>query len=89
MHFQPQYLQLDPPYTPDNYRTAIEAAAKLKPKVILIDSASHENDVVNEHHDRELTRMAGKDFEKRDKAKFAAWVEPKKLHGLLLNCLLQ
>jgi chemotaxis response regulator CheB len=56
MHFPPQYLQLDPPYTPDNYRTAIEAAAKLKPKVILIDSASHENDAVNEHHDRELTR---------------------------------
>ena len=57
--------------------------------MILIDSASHENDAVNAHHDRELTRMAGKNFEKRDKAKFAAWVEPKKLHGLLLNCLLQ
>jgi AAA domain len=90
-HFQPQYLQLEPPFTPDNYRAAIEAAAKLKPKpkVILIDSASHENDAVNEHHDRELTRMAGNDYDKREKAKFAAWVQPKQLHGRLLNCILQ
>ncbi|SRR6266436_2666712 len=89
LHFTPMYLQLEPPFTPDKYREAITEAAKLKPKVILIDSGSHENDAVNEHHDAELTRMAGKDYEKRDRMKFAAWIEPKKQHGLLLNCILQ
>jgi len=90
-HFQPQYLELEPPYTPARYKEAIELAMKLKPKpkVILIDSGSHENDAVNEHHDRVLTKMAGNDYAKRDKMKFAAWIEPKAEHAQFLNCVLR
>jgi hypothetical protein len=68
------------PFRPTNYTAALRELKKLKPKVAIIDSVSHMHDGpggVLEWHDEELTRLAGQDQAKRDKANFTAWVRPK------------
>lgn len=40
-------------------------------------------------HDAELTRMAGNDLGKRERAKFSAWIKPKAEHNRLVNRMLQ
>jgi hypothetical protein len=90
--FRFQYYRLDPPFTPMRYQEAIEAAVKAKAGAVIVDSMSHEHEGeggILEWHDKELTRMAGNDYEKRDKIKFTAWIEPKKAHNKLVNSILQ
>ena len=87
-----QYYRLDPPFTPMRYQEAIEAAVKAKAGAVIVDSMSHEHEGeggILEWHDKELTRMAGNDYDKRDKMKFTAWIEPKKAHNKLVNAILQ
>src|SRR5262245_4878135 len=66
-HFRFMYYELEPPFSPQAYQDAIEAAVKAKAKVILTDSLSHEHENILEWHDRELTRMAGSDYKQREK----------------------
>jgi hypothetical protein len=87
-----QHLPLEPPFSPMAYQEAIAVAVKAKAGCIIVDSASHEHEGeggILEWHDRELDRMAGKDFEKRERVKFTAWIEPKRAHNKLVNKILQ
>jgi hypothetical protein len=71
---------LTPPFRPTAYTDALKEAAKLKPAVTIVDSASHMHDGpggILEWHEEVLDRMAGTDYNKRQRSTFAAWVEPK------------
>ena len=82
---------IDPPHTFERYTEALEAAAKLNPAVLIIDSASHMHDGPGgmlEQHDNEVDRRAGNDFAKRDRVNMAAWIKPKKAENHFIYRLL-
>lgn len=71
---------LEPPYTYARYQEAIEAATEVGAKVIIVDSLSHGHEGPGgliEQHEAEMTKMAGTDYAKRERIKFAAWIRPK------------
>jgi hypothetical protein len=83
---------LTPPFTPERYTDAIQAADKAGYRVILVDSTSHEHagdGGLLDWHETELDRMAGADWKKRDACNMAAWVKPKMAHKKFVNVLLQ
>lgn len=91
-----KYLACDlgPPYRPTRYTEVLKAATQLKPApaVIIIDSASHFHDGpggVLEWHEEILDRMAGNDRDKRERATFAAWVEPKAAENQFIYAMLE
>jgi hypothetical protein len=72
--------ELVPPYRYGMFEAVLREAAAQKPGAIIIDSLSHAHDGPGgflEWHEEELDRLAGKDFQRRDKMNFAAWVKPK------------
>lgn len=86
--FKFRHLKFTPPYSPDDYRAAIEHCVGKGAGVIVLDSLSHEHEGaggVLEEHERELDRMAGQDWKKRERATFAAWVKPKQGRTRLIN----
>lgn len=83
---------LAPPFTPERYADAIKAADDAKYPVIVVDSASHEHageGGLLDWHERELQRMAGEDWKKRESCTMAAWIKPKAAHKTFVNRLLQ
>lgn len=87
------YLACDltPPFRPTSYTEALGEAAKLSPAVVIIDSASHMHDGpggVLEWHEEILDRMAGKDYAKRQRSTFTAWVEPKAAENQFIYAML-
>lgn len=92
--FKFRHLDFKAPFSPLDYLAAIEhCAAKAGPGgVIIVDSQSHEHDGpggVLEMHESELNRLAGENYEKRDKMKYLAWVGPKGQRVRLINSILQ
>lgn len=90
--FQFDHGDLRAPFTPAAYIEAIKAADEAGYPVIVVDSASHEHagdGGLLDMHEKELTRMAGDDWKKREQATFAAWVKPKGEHKHFVNTLLQ
>lgn len=89
-----KYVACDitPPYSPQRYTEAIEAAKQLNPAVLIIDSASHMHDGPGgllEYHDAELDRMAGtEDWKKRERMTWAAWIRPKKDENAFIYAML-
>ncbi len=71
-------IDLDPPFSPDRYRMAVAAAARVKPKVLIIDNFSDE------------MHGTGGQLDMKDAApdsdKFG-WIEPKRQHRALMNRL--
>lgn len=71
---------LEPPYRPSNYLTAIEAAANAGARCVIVDSWSHAHEGQGgllEWHDEVAMRMAKGDQSKLPNVTFAAWAEPK------------
>lgn len=90
--FQYEATELVAPYRPDNYTEALIAAAKLNPAVIIMDSVSHCHDGpggILEWHEEILDDMAGKDYEKRAKCTWTAWVKPKASENQLIYTMLE
>lgn len=80
------------PYASLDYLDALRAAQALKPAVTIVDSMSHEHESVGgmlDYHERELDRLAGSDFAKRERVKMLAWQKPKAARRTLLNGLMQ
>lgn len=78
--FKYKYAQLTAPFTYERYLEIIEAAGAKGGDVVIVDSGSHAHEGQGgllEQHEAELKRMAGDNYDKRDKVKFAAWIEPK------------
>lgn len=90
--FRFDHGDLKPPFRPDAYVEAIEAADKAGYPVIVVDSTSHEwagEGGILDWHDEELDRMAGTDWKKREACNMAAWIQPKMSHKRMVQRLLQ
>lgn len=87
-----EHCDLDAPFSPDRYAEAIAAAVKAGAEVVIIDSMSHAHEGAGgllESHERELERMAGQDYQKRERVKFSAWIGPKRAQNQFVNEILQ
>lgn len=85
-------IDLDPPFDSLRYLEAIQAADDYGADVIIVDSTSHEHEGpggVLEQHEQALQKMAGDDYRKREKLKFAAWIKPKANRNRLIQFGLQ
>lgn len=90
--FRFDHAELKPPFSPQNYAEAIIAADEARYPVIMVDSTSHEwagEGGVLEMQEAELERMAGNDWEKRERVKMASWIKPKMAHKKMVQRLLQ
>ncbi len=80
------------PFTNERYLEAITSAKAAGARVIIVDSMSHAHEGPGgmlEQHEAELDRIAGKDWAKRQKVTFSAWIKPKHSHNLFVNSILQ
>lgn len=90
--FKFDHGDLEPPFTPDRYTEAIQAADKAGYPVIVVDSMSHEwagEGGLLDWQENEIQRMAGDDWKKREAVKIAAWIKPKSSHKKMVQRLLQ
>ncbi len=90
--FDFQHVEFKAPFSPDDYLAAIQYCFEKGAKTIIIDSFSMEwegQDGVLEMQEKELDRIAGNDYAKRDRCKMMAWIKPKMQHRKLLNAILQ
>lgn len=90
--FRFDHAELRPPFRPESYAEAIQAADAAGYPVIIVDSMSHvwagDGGVLDWQED-ELERMAGNDYAKRERVKMAAWIKPKMAHKHMVQKLLQ
>lgn len=80
------------PFRPDAYWDAIKSADDAGYPVIIVDSTSHVwagDGGVLDWQEEELYRMAGNDWQKREKVKMAAWIKPKIAHKQMVQKMLQ
>lgn len=90
--FKFRHLSFGEPFNPDSYQAAIRAVIKAGVKTVIVDSMSHEHEGpggVLEMHEAQLDKLAGQDFDKRNKNNFLAWAKPKAERRALINFLLQ
>jgi ABC-type dipeptide/oligopeptide/nickel transport system ATPase subunit len=90
--FKFNHVQFDPPHGSLDYLAAIEQCVKAGAKVIVVDSMSHEHSGVGgmiEYQERELDRLAGDDWAKRERVKMLAWQRPKAARRKLIDRILQ
>lgn len=90
--FKFKHIPFGPPFAPDRYLKALQLCVDKGAKIIIVDSGSHcweSEGGVLEMHERELDRMAGDDWKKRDRANFAAWIIPKQAYTRLIQTMLQ
>lgn len=85
-------LNLEPPFSPERYQEAFEAAEAASDGVV-VDSMSHEHSGdggVLDMQEEELDRMAGKDnWGKREQCKMASWIKPKMAHKKFVQRILR
>lgn len=90
--FQFDHCELNPPFRPDTYAEAIQAADKAGYGAIVVDSVSHEwngEGGVLDWQESELIRMAGDDYKRREIMKMASWIKPKMGHKQMVQRMLQ
>jgi hypothetical protein len=90
--FKFRHIAFGAPFSPLDYLSAIEHCLKKGATTIIVDSMSHEHEGpggVLEMHEAELDRMAGKDYDKRNKLTMLAWSKPKAQRRRLINAILQ
>lgn len=84
-------IELEPPFSPERYLQAIEAA-EANADCVVVDSMSHEwagESGILDMQEAELDRMAGSDWGKREACKMAAWIKPKQAHKRFIQRLLR
>ncbi len=85
--FKFQHVQFDAPFGSLDYLEAIRYCIEAGAKIIIVDSMSHEHEGDGgclDFHEKELDRMAGEDYAKREKCGQAAWVKPKSARNKLV-----
>lgn len=85
-----KHLDLQPPYTPEHYQEAIEAAIKAGFKAVVVDSFTHEWDGeggLSDDAAETLERMSKGDPARAEKLTALAWKQPKQRHKKLMNYL--
>lgn len=91
-NFKFRHIEFVAPFGSLDYLAAIQYCVAKGAGVIVIDSMTHEH--VGKGgwlhlQESETDRMAGQDFAKRERVKFAAMIQPAKLRGDLVNGILQ
>ncbi len=90
--FNFQHIPFSEPFGSIDYLEALKFVEKLKPSVVIVDSMSHEHEGLGgllDLHEKELDRMAGNDYGKRQRMGMLAWQKPKLDRRKLINGLLQ
>ncbi len=86
--FDFKHMQFDPPFASLDYLEAMQQAVRAGAKVIVIDSMSHEHSAEGgmlDAHEAELSRLAGSDYQKRERMTMLAWQKPKAARRKLLQ----
>lgn len=86
------HLDLQAPYSPDNFKGAINAAIDAGYKAIVIDNFSHEwfgEGGCSDIQEEALERLSGGDVRKAERLTALAWKKPKQEHKKLVNRILQ
>lgn len=90
--FKFKHIDFKAPFGPSDYLDALEHCIAKGAKTIIVDSTSHEHEGpggVLEMHEKELDRLAGNDYGKRNKVSMLAWAKPKSERRRLINTMLQ
>lgn len=90
--FKFRHLAFGAPFSPLDYLAAIEHCVKKGATTIVVDSMSHEHEGpggVLEMHEAELDRIAGDDWNKRERVNMLAWSKPKQQRRRLINAIIQ
>jgi hypothetical protein len=86
------HIDLKPPYSPDNFKGAIEYAEKSGYGAIVVDNFSHEwfgEGGCSDMQEEVLERITKGDMSKAERLTALAWKEPKRAHKKLIYRLLQ
>src|SRR5215472_8854158 len=87
-----RHVEFKAPFASLDYLEAIRYCVGRGASVVIIDSMSHEHEGPGgmlEYQERELERLAGDDYAKRERVKMLAWQKPKAARRELINGLLQ
>jgi hypothetical protein len=90
--YQFDHLDLQAPYSPDNFKGAIDAAEKAGYGAIVIDNFSHEwfgEGGCSDMQEEVLERMSKGDSAKAERLTALAWKAPKQAHKKLMYRILQ
>jgi hypothetical protein len=90
--FEFQRCSIDAPFLSEKYTVAAEQAQKAGADVLIIDSVSHEHvgpGGTLERFEDELNRLAGDNWDRREKLKGTAWIRPKRAHKAMLQRFIQ
>jgi hypothetical protein len=90
--FEFEYCSIAAPFLSEKYTTAAEIAQKAHADVLILDSVSHEHvgpGGMLERFEDELARLAGDNWDRREKLKGTAWIKPKRAHKAMLQRLIQ
>lgn len=85
--FDFQQIDFQPPFNPDSYGDAIDAALAAGAQNIIVDSMSHEHEGeggVLEMAEDFLEEKSKGDWKKREALKFASWIAPKRQRTRLI-----
>lgn len=91
-HFDFLHVPFAPDFGSLDFLAAVQQQRPHRPSCIVIDSMSDEHEGEGgllDFHDRELSRMAGDDWAKRERVGQAAWIKPKAQRLEMLNGLMQ
>lgn len=87
-----QHVEFNAPFGSLDYLEAIKYCVGKGASVVIVDSMSHEHEGPGgliDFQERELDRLAGTDYGKRERMKMLAWQKPKAARRTLINGLLQ
>jgi ABC-type dipeptide/oligopeptide/nickel transport system ATPase subunit len=90
--FKFKHVQFDAPFSSLDYLAALEQCVKAGAGVIIVDSMSHEHESPGgmiDFAEKELDRIAGSDWAKRERVKMLSWQRPKAARRRLINGILQ
>lgn len=90
--YQFDHLDLKAPYSPDNFKGAIDAGEKAGYGTIVVDNFSHEwfgEGGCSDMQEGELERMSRGDLNKAERLSALSWKAPKQSHKKLMYRILQ
>jgi len=90
--FDFKHVPFSEPFGSLDYLEVLQFAAGHNPSVIIVDSMSHEHSGIGgliDSQEKELDRMAGDDYAKRQRCQMLAWKKPKSDRRKLIDGLLQ
>lgn len=90
--FKFKHVEFKAPFGSLDYLAAIRFAVKEGAKCIVVDSMSHEHEGEDGYlsfQSKEIDRMAGSDYAKRERVKMAAWIRPAAHRRQMINGMLQ